>query len=260
MRGEVQIPGEVLEVLAGMKVDGTTVRIGQQLDRKLYSKVNTVLEALGGKWSRKVAGHVFHEQDVAERLEGVINTGAFVDLKKHFNFFETPEPFAAVLVEKLNLKPGDRLLEPSAGRGALIRNALYAQPDLQIFYCEADPSNQAHLKTVFPRAVFLGADFLDRGLDFRAYVFDAILMNPPFSGQQDIDHVERAMWLMNCMKSAPIPLVSVMSAGTQFRSNAKAVNFRETVRAIGGRFSENPEGTFAASGTNVRTVTLEVER
>lgn len=49
-------------------------------------------------------------------------------------------------------------------------------------------------------------------------------------------------------------LVAVMSAGTAFRENRKAVEFRALVDGCGGSLEPLPENTFAAAGTGVRTV------
>ncbi len=55
----IRLSSEALRVLeSGVEVKGSSLRITQQLDRKLYTAVNKVLEALGLKWSRKEKAHV----------------------------------------------------------------------------------------------------------------------------------------------------------------------------------------------------------
>ena len=50
-----KLSDDVLSILSTAQIDGFTVRlICGQLDRKLYLDVNAALEAIGGKWNRKV--------------------------------------------------------------------------------------------------------------------------------------------------------------------------------------------------------------
>jgi predicted RNA methylase len=249
-----KIDNDTLNALTGVVVTDGIARIETQLDRKLYLDVNKVLEALGGKWNRKARGHIFEGvEDVAERLEGVVALGAFVDPKKAYDFFETPADFALELAKTLNLKPGMRVLEPSAGRGRLIEAMKQVEPDLDVSCYEAMKANADYLTQKGYKV--LGNDFLAANPG-DADSYDAILMNPPFSKQQDIRHVEHALRFLNKRKSV---LIAIMSAGVTFRSNATTVCFRRDIEHLDGVFTENPEGLFAPSGTNVRTVTLRVE-
>lgn len=55
-------------------------------------------------------------------------------------------------------------------------------------------------------------------------------------------------------------LVSIMSAGAEYRDDDLARGFRAHIEDLGGRFEANPDGSFAESGTMVKTVTLVVPR
>jgi hypothetical protein len=74
-------------------------------------------------------------------------------------------------------------------------------------------------------------------------------MNPPFTKQQDIDHVAHAYSLLRQGGK----LVAVISSAFTFRENRKSVEFRELVRQH-GHFEHLPLGTFKDSGTEVATV------
>lgn len=260
-----QIKPEVMLAISQASIIDGVVRLEGQLDRKLYLKVNEVLTALGGKWNRKAQGHTFPGvDDISERIEGVVSTGCFLDPKKHFNFFETPPSLAHHLMDRVRrIYAGHprtlfRILEPSAGRGALMKTLLEEISPIEIDYFEAMHENRVYLKTEFPEANYLGSDFMDPPIDdFSGY--NSIVMNPPFSGQQDIDHVDRALDILEAaVERKPRILVAVMSGGTMFRENRKAVAFRERVEKLGGDWTENPPGSFSVSGTDVQTVTLEV--
>jgi type I restriction-modification system DNA methylase subunit len=86
--------------------------------------------------------------------------------------------------------------------------------------------------------------------------FDRVVMNPPFAGQQDIDHVTHAFGFLRPGGR----LVAIMAAGVLFRENRKAVEFRALVDAADGTIEENDEGAFKVSGTGVRTVTVTMDR
>jgi hypothetical protein len=53
MRVAQPVSERTREVLTAAEIDGTHLRLTEQLSLKEYKAVNTVLEAVGGKWSRK---------------------------------------------------------------------------------------------------------------------------------------------------------------------------------------------------------------
>jgi phospholipid N-methyltransferase len=175
--------------------------------------------------------------------------------------FPTPPELARRMVEALGVKAGDRVLEPSAGTGALV-GALSGLPfsygpdgrgprQGEIVAVEINADLCKVLRREFPLTEVINGDFL--ALNFG--LCDRIIMNPPFSGQADIAHVTHALKFVR----AGGKLVAVMSAGVLFRQDRKASEFRALIETLGGVFEELPEGSFKASGTNVNTVLLEVE-
>jgi hypothetical protein len=115
----MQIASEVLAVLSAAQVDGCHVALTGQLDRKLYERTNKVLEAAGGKWNRKARAHVF-DGDAAERMDQIILSGSVEVPKDEFNFFPSPPAVIERLMELADIEPGMRVLEPSAGQGAIV--------------------------------------------------------------------------------------------------------------------------------------------
>jgi hypothetical protein len=80
----------VEEVLNECKVVDKVVFLpDQQLERKLYLQVSQKLEFIGGSWNRKSGGFVFEHDP--EPLLGRVKGGENVNLKKEFQFFETPK-------------------------------------------------------------------------------------------------------------------------------------------------------------------------
>jgi predicted RNA methylase len=244
-------PDSVLAKLERLRVSGNVaLRYEEQLDRDEYLAMNLVLEALGGKWNRKANGHIF-PGDPTPLLTHVLETGVYTDGKKDFGFFETPEHLAEEMAERACIKQGQTVLEPSAGRGRL---AIQARLRGAIVTCvEIQREHAQHLRELGFHAVFerdfLGLESFERG------PFDAVLMNPPFAGQEDIDHVLHAFGMLRPGGR----LLSVMSAGAAFRQNKKTEAFRALVNRH-GEMEPLPDGTFEESGTGVRTVLVSLTR
>jgi hypothetical protein len=229
----------VLEILDKCRVEGPLVFLPpQQLDRKMYVSVNKALECMGGKWNKKQQAHVFPD-DPSDQLDSVLLTGDVFDTKKEFQSFYTPGPLATRVAEMADIQPFDDILEPSAGRGA-IAIALRKHQFRTLTMVELSKDNYHFLCGMGLGSVTHG-DFLKIPLDS----FSKIVMNPPFSRQQDIDHTLHAYSLL---KPKGI-LISIMSEGTFFRDTAKTHAFHK-IYTFG--YSEIlPACSFKQSGTMV---------
>ena len=90
-----------------------------KLDRKEYLDVAKHLNFLGGKWKGgKIGGFIF-DRDI-NTIEELL--GNNIKLKKEIQLFETPEVIADELVGLAQLNGYDKILEPSAGRGRIIKS------------------------------------------------------------------------------------------------------------------------------------------
>ena len=163
-------------------------------------------------------------------------------------YFNTPPAVVERLMSVADIRPGQRVLEPSAGAGD-IADAIRAQgvtPDV----VEVASSLRKILEA--KRYNIVGYDFLE----YTGGPYDRIVMNPPFENAQEIDHVLHAFKLL-----APGGrIVSVMSEGPFFRSDKKATAFRDFVDNYG--YSEQlPQGSFLKSrnstGVNTRIVVID---
>lgn len=162
--------------------------------------------------------------------------------------FPTPAALAERVVEAADIRPGDSVLEPSAGTGALIE-ALPEGAEVQAV--EVNYSLVSALTNRFPAVSVVQADFMQWESQQR---FDKIIMNPPFANQQDIDHVTHAL---KFLKEGG-KLVAIMSAGVEFRQDKKARGFRDMVERLGGTIERLPDDSFKESGTSVNTVLVEI--
>lgn len=256
------LSSEALAVLSTVEIDGAIVRMTSgQLDRKLYLEINTALEALGGEWNRKVKGHVF-QADPSDKIDAVVYSGGFTAAKSDFDFFPTPPALADRIVEAAGIQPGDRVLEPSAGEGALVRAARRRVLTARIHVVEILPENRHVLREqgfdLLPEPDFMKLELSSLPESVRVNGvrgFDRIIMNPPFSGKKGLDHVERAITFL-----APGGrLVSVLPMSVKFRQDARFKVLRDLVAARAGKIEDLPEGSFKSSGTMVRTVLVTMD-
>jgi hypothetical protein len=233
--------------------------------------LKTIMVALGGTWKtggkKAPGGFRFPDDlDAAELVRLAKETGEITD-PKAAELFETPLALGSVAVERLEVQAGMRVLEPSAGRGALVRALVTAQHRLHIEAMEAVDENIAgklgalihgggglRLTGVFN---VVHGDFMlaEPGRTWRE-PFDRVLMNPPFSKRQDIRHVRHAY---NFLAPGGV-LVAIMSAGVKYRGDKPGREFREFVTANQGEIWDNPPNSFAESGTGVSTVMVRVRR
>ena len=115
----IKITDDVRDVLERVTIKGGPVTLPDQLDRKLYLAVNKVLSGIGGKWNTKRKLHIF-PRDPAPYLAEALGTGQGRDLQQEFQSYYTPQTLAETLVRgHCRIQPGDSVLEPSAGHGAL---------------------------------------------------------------------------------------------------------------------------------------------
>ncbi|WP_082725384.1 class I SAM-dependent DNA methyltransferase [Burkholderia sp. RF4-BP95] len=111
--------------------------------------------------------------------------------------FYTPEVTAATLARWVIRTGGDRILEPSAGNGALVKAALARVQELtpvpacDIVAFDIDPTAISELRSKdFPRTTIVEANFLHQtASEFRP--FDAVLANPPFNRNHSIPEEAR---------------------------------------------------------------------
>ncbi len=241
----MKVSNDVISVLEDGKAQDNKFYLPQvQLERKLYQATNKVLSALGGKWNRKQKAHIF-DGEIADVIEQVLVTGEYTDKKKQFQFYETPENIVDMMLERAGDLSDKSVLEPSAGRGA-IASKVNAK---KLNVVELMDDNRAFL--IDNGYTVVANDFM--APDFEES-YDVILANPPFTRQQDIDHVTKMIEL------AKEKVVTVMSPSFTFRDNKKAIAFRELLEQYEATVENIGAGEFKGSGTMIQTVLVTVNK
>jgi hypothetical protein len=242
------------EILQKCTVDGNIIRLPEgQLDRKLYQEVAKALNLIGGAWKGgKVMGFVF-PNDPTELLEQIAN-GESRNLKKEFQFFATPDDVSDWIVNRFMCLVADfKVLEPSAGQGSIIKAIQRFIPELNVDYCELMDVNRTFLSKI-PNTTFLQDDFLT--LTGKENYYDLIVANPPFSKNQDIDHIRK---MYECLNEGG-SIISIASAHWQLSNNKKETEFRNWLEVLNAEIHEIPKGTFKESGTMVSSVLIVIDK
>ena len=173
-------------------------------------------------------------------------------------YFSTQKPTSDLMLEHVTLQPGDHVLEPSAGSGALADAIMERFPEVDLRVVEQSYT----LRDILSLKGYdlIGQDIMNLThdqLDFLGIRFDAVIMNPPFEKLQDADHVRHCYDLL---KDNGI-LVSVMSTSPfNNHTNRKGSDFREWFDSVGGDKYDLPDGSFKKSGTGVASCYVVIRR
>lgn len=249
MPAQIVLTEDVRAILARSIIDESTVMLPEQFDRKTYVAVDKVLKAAGGTWNRGKKAHVF-TKDPRVVLGLAIDDGVITDKKIALQQFFTPEWLAETFVLDAQIHEGDRLLEPSAGDGALVKQVIrYVHVPPTVIHCieiDRDLVNTIHDLGF----LCMHGDFLTRQPN---KMYDLILMNPPFTRGQDMQHILHAIKFL-------VPggrLYAMASAGVQFGTTKLHAQFKETLGGWWQYIEDLPIDAFVESGTNVRAVKVQ---
>lgn len=234
-----------LQVLNQCTIEGNIIRLpNAQLDRKLYEEVSKAINLIGGKWKGgKTAGFVFNEPPMD--LLKQIQNGEKKNIKKEYQFFATPTHLAAKMARLAEIDQYDCVCEPSAGQGAIIKQIHKLHPHTLVHYCELLELNRTFL-TKTPNTTYLKDNFL---LMNTPNLFHKIIANPPFSSNQDIQHI---MHMWECLAPGG-RIVTISSKHWEYSRNKKETNFKDFLSEHSAYIESLPEDTFKESGTSIST-------
>jgi len=226
-----------------------------QLDRKDYKEVNDILMTLGWKWKTRV-WHIFswEQEELEEALFEVLENGeteTLTEIKKRFQYYPTPSKLARELVELAEIKEDDNILEPSAGQGAIVDEIL-KEEYWRLTLIELDKKNVDILKEKYTEIkgwIFVW-DFLEDSWDINMY--NKILLNPPFSKNQDVKHILKAYSLLaDWWRIVAIAASNILNKTTKLHEELKALNPEQL---------EVEEWAFKDSWTMINTCILVINK
>jgi hypothetical protein len=222
-----------------------------------YPELKKTLMKACGKYHRNEFEFPFSAKAVVKR----ILTGENVDFKKEFQFFATPQELAERMADEIIFdKHKMDILEPSAGHGSLIDAVLGRNEDVTKTFdaIELSELNESILRDKYKH---LGTQVLINQNDFLSIEFDKkydlIIANPPFTKNQDIDHVRK----MYSLLADNGQLITLSSKSWTFGSQRKQVEFKNWLeKEVGATFTDIEQGSFKSSGTNVAAMLITINR
>lgn len=222
-----------------------------QFNKKSYSEAKKWIEEAGGQWKGgKVQGFTFPFN--AERVFSILHSGRRCNLQQDFQFFETPAEVADWLVMLAGgIDSDDTVLEPSAGRGSLVKAIHRNCPDVMVDCYELMPENRETLQKMGGIRI-IGEDFMKEC----SGVWSKIIANPPFSNNQDIRHI---MHMYGHLADGGT-LAAIASRHWKLGQEAICIQFREWLRNTGAEVYDISSGEFRESGTSIPTTAIIIRR
>lgn len=242
----------VVEILKHCTLEDNVLKLpAVQFNKKSYAEAKKWIEEAGGSWQGgKIQGFTFPFNP--ERVVSILKEGKRCNLQQEYQFFETPAEVADWLVMLAGgIHDDDTVLEPSAGRGALIKAIHRACPSVMVECYELMPENREFLHTL-SNVILLDEDFTKDSVGY----YTKIIANPPFSGNQDIEHVR----LMYERLEEGGTLAAITSQHWKFSSEKKCVDFRKWLEEVHGEVFEIGAGEFKESGTSIGTMAVVIRK
>ena len=242
----------VEDILKHCTLENNVMKLPQvQFNKKSYAEAKKWIEEAGGSWmGGKVQGFTFPFN--ADRVFSILHEGKRCNLHQEFQFFATPAEVADWLVMLAGgVHEDEKVLEPSAGTGAIIDAIHRSCPDVIVDCYELMPENKEILSKK-DNIRILGDDFTK--CDVAQY--DKIIANPPFSKNQDIRHVRR---MYECLNPGGV-LAAITGPHWEFGSESECKDFRQWLEDNGGKKFEIEEGTFKESGTGTKTIAIVINK
>ena len=229
------------DVLKGQYFE-TAVEERRRLERMGIESVEELREYLREYFNyRTVKSSIDPKEQKIKELERKYK----FDQKGDINF--TPSDIALQLIEYANIDHNSVVLEPSAGIGNIADQIKKFCDNVDV--CEQIYSYQELLRLKGFNVV--GSDFLE----YNQYnYYDCIIMNPPFSNEQE--HIKHAF---NLLKTGG-KLIAITSPHWTFANDKSSKEFREWFNELGGEIAEELEsGTFEMTGVRTNIIILDKE-
>lgn len=179
--------------------------LGNQARALRDSFINLYMETMDGSWERRKPGHEEEGTGGKEMDNAGKNTISEWDMAKSYyyaqqkktsrnkaaegqDYYATPEPIGYKMVEWAQAKDGDRMLEPSAGHGAISR---WFSPNTKNTIIEPSGKLAPLAEMATDNAQVITSTFENHNIVNK---YDAIVMNPPFGtgGKTAVEHLAKA--------------------------------------------------------------------
>jgi hypothetical protein len=231
------------EVLRTARFEGNKLFIASgKLARSTYEQVDRVLRCCGGRWvGGKTQAHLF-ETNAEPLIAKFLETGELPELNP-LAFFASKPIVAQKIADWIRPENSRLILDADAGEGALAAAVRQRFPDSTLHLVEIDPDRASTL-----RKKNLGEVFEEDFLQFSGSGYGAIVINPPFSLEEDrkayITHIFKAWELL----PGGAQLGAIAPLGFTFSKDKRSQQLYDLVGQYGS-YEELPPKSF--DGTNI---------
>lgn len=218
-----------------------------------YDRLVVAIDSIGGTWSEKHNGFLFN-YDPKNKVDELINSGEFnlseeLIWRRKTQYHPTPKNIVDTMISMANIKENDVVVEPSAGQGAILDRLPKYVKTIAI---ELDENNIKVLREKGYNVI--GEDFLK----ISNIEYNKVIMNPPFSNNQDVKHILHAYKLLK--KGGT--LVAIINGNSIERryTNDACKNFFEEIKDTNYEIINLPEGSFSESNTMINTAIIKIQK
>ena len=157
------------------------------------------------------------------------------EVSKDLQFYPTPKAVIHRILNQLDFRDGDKVLEPSCGDGAIMDELRFMECNVDITGIEYD-KKRASIASSKGHFV-LDDNFLQLPIVEK---YDKVVMNPPFYGKHYLKHIEHAMKFIK--KGGVLACILPATAW-----------YNHKLLPTGGIWYDLPVASFKESGTNIPT-------
>jgi len=232
-----------LQQIATMTAEGNILKLpDEQLSE--YPTIKKILQKAGGVYKRCTFVFKSDAKAIQERLCG----GEVLNTKKEYQFFPTPLHLVTKAIAAADVQPHHTWLEPSAGQGAIADELMKISTNGTLIELLAD--NVAAL-----RAKNYEVEHMDF-LEYQGGQFDRIVANPPFTKNQDIEHLRK---MYDHLKEGGV-MVCFTSISWKIGSMKKQLEFSTWLENLDYNQEKIEAGEFKESGTQVATMMITIRK
>jgi hypothetical protein len=250
--GTVKLSPKSIQFLENAKINGCCLYLPEQIPRASYAEIARSLAKLGGKWDKTKNAIVFPADPTNDLNNLRLNQNITAQNDKAFY----PTPSALALEMAIEVIGSARILEPSAGDGAIARiireKIAESSTSTVLEVCEINPER---------RNILRGDGFEVIAEDFLSVTgkWNAIVMNPPFNVTGD-----KSAWATHllhawqCLEEHGV-IVAIVPDAILRGSNKNEQKCRELLLEHGS-YCRNPTNTFKHVGVKVSTLTIKLQK
>lgn len=210
-----------------------------------YQKIRGQLTKAGGKYNRN--GFDFSEGNAQEIFDIVLAGKRVKSKKQEYSFFATGRTTAQSVIDRVDIQPGMRVLEPHAGHGHiadLVREQKTVMPIVNELW---DTNAQVLRDKGYQPYTF---DFLEMSPEDICGKVDVIVGNPPWGALVDIDHF---MHCLTFLKNGG-EICMLLSSTALMLTTSKAKEFQHFLEIHNAYIEDVPAGSFEDTKVNGKLI------